>query len=78
MLYAVSNIGSFLGLLSYPFLFERYFDLDTQVTIWRILYLVFLLLYLIALMTIDFRGQDRRRLQNFRQVPLCADLPLDR
>ena len=54
MLYAVSNIGSFLGLLSYPFLFERYFDLDTQVTIWRILYLVFLLLYLIALLTIAF------------------------
>ena len=74
MLYAVSNIGSFLGLLSYPFLFERYFDLDTQVTIWRILYLVFLLLYLIALLTIAFRGQDRCRLQIFRQVPLCAGL----
>ena len=29
MLYAVSNVGSFMGLLSYPFLFEAYFDLDT-------------------------------------------------
>ncbi len=54
MLYAVSNSGSFLGLLSYPFFFERYFTLDIQASIWRILYLVFLLLYLIALVAIGF------------------------
>jgi spermidine synthase len=58
ILYAVSNVGSFLGLLSYPFLFEMYFDLDTQVAIWRILYVLFLLLYLISLRTIDFTNRD--------------------
>ncbi|MHB8772729.1 MAG: fused MFS/spermidine synthase [Syntrophales bacterium] len=52
MLYAVSNVGSFLGLLSYPFLFELYFDLDTQLTLWRILYFLFLLFYLLALAVI--------------------------
>lgn len=58
MLYAVSNVGSFLGLLSYPFLFEMYFDLDTQVAIWRVLYFLFLLLYLISLLTIDFTNRE--------------------
>jgi spermidine synthase len=57
-LYAVSNVGSFMGLLSYPFLFEMYFDLDTQVAIWRILYFLFLLLYLVSLRTIDFSDRE--------------------
>ena len=58
VLYALSNVGSFLGLLSYPFLFELYFDLDTQVAIWRILYVLFLLLYLVSLLKIDFTNRD--------------------
>ena len=58
MLYAVSNIGSFIGLLSYPFIFEAFFDLDTQITIWRILYLLFILLYLVSLLTIDFSDKS--------------------
>src|SRR5262245_35668057 len=33
-LYALSNIGSLLALLSYPFFFERKFDLPGQATIW--------------------------------------------
>ena len=53
-LYAVSNVGSFLGLLSYPFLFEMYFDLDFQVLIWRILYFLFILLYVVSLWRIDY------------------------
>jgi spermidine synthase len=58
MLYAVSNIGSFLGLLSYPFLFEAYFDLDTQVAIWRILYFLFIALYLVSLPAIGFTNRE--------------------
>jgi spermidine synthase len=58
VLYAVSNVGSFLGLLSYPFLFEMYFDLDTQVAVWRILYVLFLLLYLISLRRIDYSDRE--------------------
>jgi hypothetical protein len=58
MLYAVSNIGSFLGLLTYPFCFEYYFDLDTQLAIWRILYFIFLLIYLAAMASIRFADKS--------------------
>ncbi len=40
-LYALSNLGSMLALLSFPFLIERYFSLDTQVSFWRISFLMF-------------------------------------
>lgn len=33
-LYSVSNTGSLLGLLSYPFLIERYFEISTQAIGW--------------------------------------------
>ena len=33
-LYALSNLGSMLGLVSYPFLFEPIFKLDTQTWLW--------------------------------------------
>src|SRR5437660_1015349 len=33
-LYALSNVGSLLALLSYPFFFERKFDIENQATIW--------------------------------------------
>jgi hypothetical protein len=65
MLYAVSNVGSFIGLLGYPFLFEAYFDLDTQVAIWRILYVLFLLLYLVSLLTIDYSNREVPNLKIF-------------
>lgn len=56
-LYAVSNLGSFLGLLTYPFFFELLFDLNVQLTIWRIAYFIFLLLHLFALKSI--RVEDK-------------------
>jgi F0F1-type ATP synthase assembly protein I len=40
-LYALSNAGSLLGLLSYPFGVERLFDLSHQAWIWTALFLVF-------------------------------------
>src|SRR6478609_8553910 len=33
-LYALSNVGSLLALLSYPFIFERQFNLQAQSTLW--------------------------------------------
>jgi len=39
-LYAVSNLGSFAGLLTYPFIFERYLTNTEQLEIWRVLYLI--------------------------------------
>ena len=47
VLFAASNLGSFIGLLTYPFLFENFFDLDWQLRIWRFGYLVFLGFYLV-------------------------------
>lgn len=34
-LYALSNIGSLIALASYPFIFERIFDVPTQALIWK-------------------------------------------
>jgi hypothetical protein len=42
-LYALSNLGSMLGLLSYPFLIERFLTLSTQAWVWAVGYGVFLL-----------------------------------
>jgi hypothetical protein len=40
-LYALSNLGSFLALLSYPFLLEPFLRLRTQSWIWSALYVAF-------------------------------------
>ncbi|MEQ1883581.1 MAG: fused MFS/spermidine synthase [Bryobacteraceae bacterium] len=40
-LYALSNAGSFLALLSYPFLIEPMLRLRTQTLVWSILFVVF-------------------------------------
>jgi hypothetical protein len=44
-LYAVSNIGAILGLLSYPFLIEPRLSLETQSMVWSIGYGVYAALY---------------------------------
>src|SRR5713226_7994673 len=43
-LYALSNLGSLLALLSYPFIFEPFLRLHTQTFLWSLLYLVFVVL----------------------------------
>jgi len=43
-LYALSNFGSFLALLSYPFLVEPYVRLRTQAWVWSGLYVAFTIL----------------------------------
>ena len=52
ILYGVSNIGSFLALLTYPFLFEYFFDLNAQLNIWRAMYFVFVVIYFITFKTV--------------------------
>jgi len=42
--YMISNIGSMLALVTYPFLFEPFFRLRTQATIWSSVYIIFLLI----------------------------------
>ena len=43
-LYALSNLGSFLALFSYPFVLEPYLRLHTQAWIWSALYVAFAVL----------------------------------
>jgi len=47
-LYAVSNLGSFTALLTYPFVFEQFLTNTEQLQIWRILYGVLVLGNLLA------------------------------
>lgn len=47
--YAVSNLGSLLGLLGYPFLIEPFIGLQRQSQIWSWLYLIYALLCTICL-----------------------------
>jgi len=57
-LYAVSNLGSFAALLSYPFIFEQYLTNTQQLQIWRVLYLVLVIANLLAwrMIKTDSRG----------------------
>ena len=43
-LFALSNAGSLLALISYPFLIEPYFSLSNQSTIWSVAFVLFALL----------------------------------
>ncbi len=47
-LYAVSNLGSFAALLTYPFVFELLLDVHQQLLIWRIGYFVLIGLNVLA------------------------------
>lgn len=48
-LFAASNLGSFFGLLSYPFLIEPFLTLDVQLKAWSAGFLVFVVLVLACL-----------------------------
>ncbi len=68
VLYAVSNLGSFAGLLSYPLLFELVFTLNTQLKIWRIMYLVLFCFHLIAFKVIAMKEKVRQESQALDKV----------
>ncbi|RBP51371.1 spermidine synthase [Arenicella xantha] len=48
-LYALSNTGSLLGLLSYPLLFEPFLDLKQQANLWSVGFLVYFAICLVCL-----------------------------
>jgi hypothetical protein len=48
-LYAVSNLGSMLALLTYPVLVEPFFNLKLQGLVWWSAYLVFVLLHILCM-----------------------------
>lgn len=47
-LYSWSNLGSFLGLFTYPFIFESAFTVSQQLLIWRNAYLFLVILSLVS------------------------------
>jgi len=58
-LYAVSNLGSFAALISYPFLFEVFLDLSRQLLLWRVMYFLLLALTAFAIFTIKVNRQSK-------------------
>lgn len=59
-LYAVSNAGSLVGLLSYPFLIEPLLTLRTQAWVWSLGYIAFILcVAAAAVRTLRLRAADR-------------------
>ncbi|MGX1786218.1 spermidine synthase [Bosea sp. NPDC055332] len=62
-LFAVSNFGSFLGLLSYPFLFERVLSSQEQTRLWSTAFIAYGLLFALCAVLA------------FRQRELAAEAP---
>lgn len=60
-LFALSNAGSLLGLLCYPFLVEPLFDLTVQTRVWTGSFLVFLFLLLTAWRQVERSGTETVR-----------------
>lgn len=58
-LYAISNIGSLLGLLSYPFLFEPIFTTQTQGMIWSGLFFLYLIGIILILIKTKFVSSSK-------------------
>jgi hypothetical protein len=59
-LYSLSNIGSLLALLTYPFLLERYLPLGTQAVIWQWAFWLFVALCAFGAIS-SFRGSASER-----------------
>src|SRR3990167_2036624 len=69
-LYAVSNLGSFGALLTYPFLFEVYWGLSAQINIWRVLYFLLIGLNLWAYRTVGVKEIKKEMIET--AAPLRA------
>ena len=58
-LYAVSNLGSFSALLSYPFIFEFLLTLSQQLFLWRALYFLLIFLYILVVRIISVKQEEQ-------------------
>jgi len=63
VLFAISNFGSFVALLSYPFFVEYVFDLNVQLAIWRYGYYFLILLQIFALMKVKTKEREHSELK---------------
>jgi len=58
-LYALSNLGSFVALVTYPFLFEVFLDLSQQLLIWRTIYFLLVGLVAFAIFSVKVKGESK-------------------
>ena len=61
-LYAISNVGSFIALVSYPILVEPFLSLDIQLSVWSSIYWLFV--FLIALIFFIFLKQKSSKVHS--------------
>ncbi len=76
-LYALSNVGSLLALISYPILFEPLFTLRTQAWIWSLGYFAFVLLGSFGAIRLIRRPADRVSVQSAGQPAPVSAAQLD-
>jgi hypothetical protein len=75
-LYALSNSGSALGLIIYPFAVERFFRLPAQAWLWSVGYGIFLILLLVcAFLQITSTTETSRRNQPFKRKRIPSKNP---
>ncbi len=67
-LYAASNLGSLLGLLSYPFFFEIHFDLFEQIYFWKMGYFVLVALIVVLWSAVKTQSSSRAAVAADKQV----------
>ncbi len=73
-LYAASNLGALTGLLTYPFLFEVFFNINTQVNIWKAAYFILFGLQLVAFKLIGLKNRGHEPAQILSKISFKAKL----
>ena len=59
-LYAVSNAGSLIGLICYPFIIERFTSIDTQAEIWFILFICYFIVQLSIIVSVSKKSMSTK------------------
>lgn len=64
-LYAASNVGSLLALMSYPWVIERYIGLSKQFHYWNLAFVLYLVLLGLVLFAIPYRQGLKTKLESY-------------
>ena len=75
-LYSLSNLGSFLALLTYPFLIEPFLRMQTQTWTWTALYGIFVVLCSWTALTVSPAPGEAARKSEVRERPSLASIAL--
>ncbi len=71
-LYSLSNIGSLFAVILYPILFETFLGLTTQMILWRILVLVYIVL--LSLVLLAKKRDNEKKSQVAEKIPFKLQL----